>query len=198
MLLEITEFDKKTKEKTHKTMTLEEELANLNKQIEIYADDPCISVLTQMRTSTRIQIAARNAQREKAYKSSEAEKVIVHVEKQELRATPNRPRFRNRHKTDYKRPDKFLQRKSFRLMDRVYLKLWNGEEWFVDVITDNCIYNQRMAKKLTSPDEMVPLVDLYYETRNVRNFHHQVVAKRKHRGCELEFQKNFCLESLYL
>ncbi|WP_185427420.1 hypothetical protein [Paenilisteria weihenstephanensis] len=90
---------------------------------------------------------------------------------------------------------RFLTYGTFQTLDRVYIKLHSGQEWIVDTTSLGARYVGSVAINLQTKQRL-PLKDLYYEVRNIRTFEQQVIAKRKHPGCCLVFERDFCEYSL--
>ncbi|MBC2164629.1 hypothetical protein [Listeria booriae] len=200
MLLDIAKSNEDEKRATIELQSLKEELAYLDQQIEIYADDPCVAILCEMRTSIRVQIAFWNQRFAKSDRfTPKSPKNKPAQLKAHLVSTNNgKPRFKVRKATVKRNKEDIVNIKDFHCIDRVYMKLFNNEEWIVDYASLERPYDKVMAVRIAPTWAIVPVVSLYYEIRNIRTFKNKVIAKRKNKGHYLRYQEGYCPASLNL
>ncbi|MBC2149648.1 hypothetical protein [Listeria booriae] len=179
-------------------LSLQEEKKDLQTKINSNPENPDVPVLRAMLVSTNIQIAANktSVRKEVAAKGSTVKKTTF-PSYAKLVHSSNGKRYRQRRIVARKNTDKIAPR-DFHFIDRVYVKLFNGEEWIVDLASLDRPYEDVMARRLAPSWSIVPFVDLYYEVRNIRTFKNKVIAKRQNQGRELRYQEGYCPASLGL
>ncbi|MBC1228672.1 hypothetical protein [Listeria booriae] len=179
-------------------LSLQEEKKDLQTKINSNPENPDVPVLRAMLVSTNIQIAANktSVRKEVAAKGSTVKKTTF-PSYAKLVHSSNGKRYRQRRIVARKKTDKITPR-DFHFINRVYVKLFNGEEWIVDLASLDRPYEDVMARRLAPSWSIVPFVDLYYEVRNIRTFKNKVIAKRQNQGRELRYQEGYCPTSLGL
>ncbi|MBC1780501.1 hypothetical protein [Listeria booriae] len=179
-------------------LSLQEEKKDLQTKINSNPENPDVPVLRAMLVSTNIQIAAtKTSVSKQVVVKGSAEKKTNFPSYANLVHSNNGKRYRQRRIVARKKTDKITPR-DFHFIDRVYVKLFNGEEWIVDLASLDLEYEDVMARRLAPSWSIVPFVDLYYEVRNIRTFKNKVIAKRQNPGHELRYQEGYCPASLGL
>ncbi|KGL43644.1 hypothetical protein [Listeria newyorkensis] len=179
-------------------LSLQEEKKELQTKINTNPDNPDVPVLRAMLVSTNIQIAATKASQPiQVVDKTRTVKEATRPPYSKLVRLGNGKRYRTRRIVAKKKMDMITSR-DFRFIDRVYVKLFNKEEWIVDVASLDRPFDEVMAVRIAPSWDIVPFVDLYYEVRNIRTFKNKVIAKRKNQGHELRYQEGYCPKSLGL
>lgn len=178
--------------------TLQEEKKDLQTKINSNPENPDVPVLRAMLVSTNIQIAAtKTSVRKEIVTKGSTVKKTTFPSYAKLVHSSNGKCYRQRRIVARKKTD-IITPRDFQFVDRVYVKLFNREEWIVDLASLEHQYEDVMARRLAPSWSIVPFVDLYYEVRNIRTFKNKVIAKRQNPGHELRYQEGYCPASLGL